>query len=1054
MLRRMTLAAVFATTTVVCVTGTAHAADPEVFSVLEAQEATDVSSSERRPVLIVFGNLLTRYRSVELRDVQGAPVGTAQLRLKSKNVLVVDVDPSTTRGKYTLALLPARGDPALREVTIARGGVLPGTIDEAQLTTALKNQLADAETLGGNDAAYYRNASNLNAGTLSTDLYSAIQDLTVEGRIGKNAGQVAAGDHTHAGLYLEPSMLSNTGTINQSSNPVHWTQLRGVPAAFADGTDDVAVYTAGTGLTLTGTQFAVDLAGTGIASAVARSDHDHDAWYYRRSDLDTGGTLNDPSNPVVWTRLKGVPAGFADGLDDANVYTAGSGLSLSNFQFSVGFGGNGSATSVARSDHDHDAWYYRRSDLDSAGTINASGNPVAWTRLKGVPSGFADGVDDDTLYTSGSGLQLTGTQFAVDFGGNGTATTVARGDHNHDVLYAALVHNHDSSYYRRSELDTGGILNDSTNPVVWTRLKGVPTGIADGVDNDTTYAAGTGLSLSSGSFSILFAGTGSASSVARSDHDHDSTYPRKGDLDSGGTLNDTANPITWTKLRNVPTGFADGVDNDTQYTAGAGIVISSSVLSVDFGTSGTATTAARSDHTHTGWVLKSGDTMTGALSISTSSSPALSTTSTSASGVGLDVYIAATGTAIRGVATNGTSGVGVHGTGNIGVYGVSNYGGTGVLGETDTSAGKYGVQGRCQNAGGTAGVHALCTATGPSALVADQQGGSGRIADFRAAGSSVAYIDRDGTAVFRTVTCAGGTATTAAITGTNWTSGADGAVGVEGVSNATAGGVASGIGVKGAGGTIGVLGSATNGTYGVRGTGADGGVYGINASGSGGWGVFGDTLSTTGSAGVQGRISNPNGVAAILAECAADGPAALMTNHTGGSGNQAIFRTNGSNVARIDRSGKGYFNGGTQSSGADFAESVAVDRDRAEFEPGDVIVVDITSDRRFSLSAERESTLVAGVYSTKPALLGTTHDVAGDGAKLAEEIPLGIVGIVPTKVCDENGPVRRGDLLVTSSIPGHAMRAGPSVRPGTILGKALGAVEQGRGVIEVLVTLR
>ena len=33
--------------------------------------------------------------------------------------------------------------------------------------------------------------------------------------------------------------------------------------------------------------------------------------------LSTAGTLNDPSNPVDWTQLKGVPSGFADGTDDA-----------------------------------------------------------------------------------------------------------------------------------------------------------------------------------------------------------------------------------------------------------------------------------------------------------------------------------------------------------------------------------------------------------------------------------------------------------------------------------------------------------------------------------------------------------------------------------------------------------------------------------------------------------------------------------------------------------------------------------------------------------------
>ena len=55
----------------------------------------------------------------------------------------------------------------------------------------------------------------------------------------------------------------------------------------------------------------------------------------------------------------------------------------------------------------------------------------------------------------------------------------------------------------------------------WSGLTGLPGGFADGVDNDTTYSAGNGLSLGGGNlFSVLYAGSGSSTSAARSDHDH------------------------------------------------------------------------------------------------------------------------------------------------------------------------------------------------------------------------------------------------------------------------------------------------------------------------------------------------------------------------------------------------------------------------------------------------------------------------------------------------------------------------------------------------------
>jgi hypothetical protein len=53
------------------------------------------------------------------------------------------------------------------------------------------------------------------------------------------------------------------------------------------------------------------------ADAFADSSHNHDDRYYLKTELNTTGSINDTGNPVDWTRLKGVPAGFADGVDNA-----------------------------------------------------------------------------------------------------------------------------------------------------------------------------------------------------------------------------------------------------------------------------------------------------------------------------------------------------------------------------------------------------------------------------------------------------------------------------------------------------------------------------------------------------------------------------------------------------------------------------------------------------------------------------------------------------------------------------------------------------------------
>lgn len=45
--------------------------------------------------------------------------------------------------------------------------------------------------------------------------------------------------------------------------------------------------------------------------------HDHDDRYYTETELNTNdGKINEISDPVDWTKLKSVPAGFADGVDD------------------------------------------------------------------------------------------------------------------------------------------------------------------------------------------------------------------------------------------------------------------------------------------------------------------------------------------------------------------------------------------------------------------------------------------------------------------------------------------------------------------------------------------------------------------------------------------------------------------------------------------------------------------------------------------------------------------------------------------------------------------
>lgn len=139
--------------------------------------------------------------------------------------------------------------------------------------------------------------------------------------------------------------------------------------------------------------------------------------------------------------------------------------------------------------------------------------------------------------------------------------------------------------------------------------------------------------------------------------------------------------------------------------------------------------------------------------------------------------------------------------------------------------------------------------------------------------------------------------------------------------------------------------------------------------------------------------------------------------------------------------------------GGDYAESVDVSGDRKSYEPGDVLVIDPASEGSFLKSAEPYSTSVTGIYSTKPGLVGRRQ--LTDKSHMQDEVPMAMVGIVPTKVSAENGPIKPGDLLVTSSKLGYAMKGTDrSQMMGAVIGKALGHLDSDTGVIEVVVTLQ
>jgi hypothetical protein len=148
---------------------------------------------------------------------------------------------------------------------------------------------------------------------------------------------------------------------------------------------------------------------------------------------------------------------------------------------------------------------------------------------------------------------------------------------------------------------------------------------------------------------------------------------------------------------------------------------------------------------------------------------------------------------------------------------------------------------------------------------------------------------------------------------------------------------------------------------------------------------------------------------------------------------------------RVSFNGEVRSNIGFRTPAADFAELLPA---KDGLEAGEVLV--IGEDGKLTRSTKPRHNNVAGVYSTQPGFVGG-HPV--NSSKVGD-IPLAVVGVVPVKVTAENGAIRPGDLLTTSSTPGHAMKAGPNPILGTVIGKALGAHKEGMGTIQMLAVLQ
>jgi hypothetical protein len=398
------------------------------------------------------------------------------------------------------------------------------------------------------------------------------------------------------------------------------------------------------------------------------------------------------------------------------------------------------------------------------------------------------------------------------------------------------------------------------------------------------------------------------------------------------------------------------------------------------------------------------------------------------------------------VRTNNVEAMRVNLGGNVGIGTASPVGRLDAVGTSLGVVGRLGA-GTCTSPGVTAGVVG-CATTDYGVVGLAPEGVS--VAGFAAGGRGVVGSSSTNFGV------EGGSASSTGVKGSS-----SGGIGVHGdaPTRGVVGTSSGGIGVHGD--------AATRGVVGTLGGTSCAGTFAVGGCGAGETGVFG----TSQIRGVQGTLQGTPcpgqyAVGGCSGTAVAVGVFGRSINNTGvmastDTGNIFLGVTTAAEIpqARIDATGKGFFNGGTQTGGADYAESMRASDDPTALEPGDVLALDPRDGQAVRKSRAANSPLVAGVYSTKPALLAVGEHRIGDS--LVGEVPIALVGIVPTKVSAENGRIRVGDLLTSARTPGHAMKAKPLVvrgvkiyPTGAILGKAMQPLRKGKGTIKVLVMLR
>ena len=157
------------------------------------------------------------------------------------------------------------------------------------------------------------------------------------------------------------------------------------------------------------------------------------------------------------------------------------------------------------------------------------------------------------------------------------------------------------------------------------------------------------------------------------------------------------------------------------------------------------------------------------------------------------------------------------------------------------------------------------------------------------------------------------------------------------------------------------------------------------------------------------------------------------------------------NYVKIANSGNVSVKNITIRGGADVAEPFAFSAERIT--AGSVVIIDDEHTGKLKLSSRAYDTRVAGIVSGANGVnpgISLYQDGILEGSQ-----NVALSGRVYVLADASHGAIKAGDLLTTSDTPGYAMKVTNHTKAqGAILGKAMGGLKEGKGLVLVLVTLQ